>query len=133
MSDYVIRPLTVDEVQKVVDWAGREGWNPGHHDARCFHGTDTRGFLGGFLDGEMIASISVVQYDDAFAFLGENLHVHVIDLANVARALRIDQLIHQLTILGNFGTSLFVLVVLFLAVVAAAVVGFGDGIQLLRQ
>ncbi|NOC91372.1 MULTISPECIES: GNAT family N-acetyltransferase [Ruegeria] len=70
MSDYVIRPLTVDEVQKAVDWAGREGWNPGHHDARCFHGTDTRGFLGGFLDGEMIASISVVQYDDAFAFLG---------------------------------------------------------------
>lgn len=70
MSDYVIRPLTVDEVQKAVDWAGREGWNPGYHDARCFHGTDPRGFLGGFLDGEMIASISVVQYDDAFAFLG---------------------------------------------------------------
>ncbi|WP_299642859.1 GNAT family N-acetyltransferase [uncultured Ruegeria sp.] len=70
MSEYVIRPLTVDELQKAVDWAGREGWNPGHHDARCFHGTDTRGFLRGFLDGEMIASISVVQYDDAFAFLG---------------------------------------------------------------
>ena len=61
MSDYVIRPLTVDEVQKAVDWAGREGWNPGYHDARCFHGTDPRGFLGGFLDGEMIASISVVK------------------------------------------------------------------------
>ncbi|MEW2917669.1 GNAT family N-acetyltransferase [Ruegeria sp. ANG10] len=70
MSDYVIRPLTADELQQAVDWAGREGWNPGHHDAVCFHGTDTDGFLGGFLDGEMIASISVVHYDDTFAFLG---------------------------------------------------------------
>ncbi|WP_170331601.1 GNAT family N-acetyltransferase [Ruegeria arenilitoris] len=70
MSAYVIRPLTAEELQEAVDWAGHEGWNPGHHDAACFHGADTDGFLGGFLNGEMIASISVVQYDDAFAFLG---------------------------------------------------------------
>ncbi|MFY2825881.1 GNAT family N-acetyltransferase [Ruegeria sp. MALMAid1280] len=70
MSEYVIRPLTADELQQAVDWAAREGWNPGHHDASCFHSTDTDGFLGGFLDGEMIASISVVHYDDGFAFLG---------------------------------------------------------------
>lgn len=70
MSDYVIRPLSADELQQAVDWAGREGWNPGHHDTACFHSTDTEGFLGGFLDGEMIASISVVHYDVTFAFLG---------------------------------------------------------------
>ncbi|WP_170383222.1 GNAT family N-acetyltransferase [Ruegeria atlantica] len=70
MSDYVIRPLTADELQQAVDWAGREGWNPGHHDTACFHNTDSDGFWGGFLDGEMIASISVVHYNDTFAFLG---------------------------------------------------------------
>lgn len=70
MSDYVIRPLNADEVQKAVDWAGHEGWNPGHQDAACFRSTDPEGFLGGFLDGEMIASISLVHYNDAFAFLG---------------------------------------------------------------
>ncbi|MES0824679.1 GNAT family N-acetyltransferase [Ruegeria sp. SCP11] len=70
MSEYVIRPLTADELQQAVDWAAHEGWNPGHHDAACFHSTDTDGFLGGFMDGEMIASISVVHYDDGFAFLG---------------------------------------------------------------
>jgi len=31
---------------------------------------DTDGFIGRFLDGEMIAPISVINYDDAFAFLG---------------------------------------------------------------
>jgi hypothetical protein len=70
MSDYVIRPLTADEVEHAVDWAGREGWNPGVHDAACFRPTDPDGFLGGFLDGEMIASVSAVNYDDAFSFLG---------------------------------------------------------------
>ena len=70
MSEYVIRPLTADELKVAVDWAGREGWNPGHHDAACFHGADSGGFLGGFLDGEMIASISVVRYDETFGFLG---------------------------------------------------------------
>ncbi len=70
MSDYVIRPLTAAELQHAVDWAGREGWNPGQHDAACFRPTDPHGFLGGFLDGEMIASVSAVNYDDAFSFLG---------------------------------------------------------------
>ncbi|WP_377190021.1 GNAT family N-acetyltransferase [Ruegeria meonggei] len=70
MSDYTIRPLTADELQHAVDWAGREGWNPGKHDAECFRTTDPDGYLGGFLDGEMIASVSAVNYDDAFSFLG---------------------------------------------------------------
>ncbi len=70
MPDYTIRPLTAAEVQYAVDWAGREGWNPGAHDAECFRTTDPGGFLGGFLDGEMIASVSAVNYDDTFAFLG---------------------------------------------------------------
>ncbi|SDW63680.1 hypothetical protein SAMN05444358_1011373 [Ruegeria halocynthiae] len=70
MPQYDIRPLTLAEVQFAVNWAGREGWNPGVHDAECFRPTDPDGFLGGFLDGEMIASVSAVNYDDAFSFLG---------------------------------------------------------------
>ncbi|MDP5217844.1 GNAT family N-acetyltransferase [Ruegeria sp. 2205SS24-7] len=70
MSDYVIRPMTPEQVQTAVDWAAGEGWNPGHHDATCFRSSDPDGFLGGFLNGEMIASASSVNYDDAFSFLG---------------------------------------------------------------
>ncbi len=93
MSDYVIRPLTASEVQHAVDWAGREGWNPGVHDAECFRPTDPDGFLGGFLGGEMIASVSAVNYDDKFSFLGFYIvkpefrhHGHGLEIAGHALA-----------------------------------------------
>ncbi|MEX0351506.1 MAG: GNAT family N-acetyltransferase [Paracoccaceae bacterium] len=70
MSDYIIRSMTPEEIQTAVDWAAREGWGPGFQDAACFSATDPEGFLAGFLDGKMIASISAVNYDDAFSFMG---------------------------------------------------------------
>ncbi|MBO9450142.1 GNAT family N-acetyltransferase [Tropicibacter sp. R16_0] len=69
-ADYSIRPLAPDEVQIAVDWAAHEGWNPGLSDRACFMSVDPEGFWGGFLDGELIATISVVNYDEKFAFLG---------------------------------------------------------------
>jgi hypothetical protein len=62
--------MTRDEVGLAVEWAAAEGWNPGLHDADCFHAADPGGFLVGVLDGEPVATISVVEYGDAFAFLG---------------------------------------------------------------
>ncbi|CUH50240.1 GNAT family N-acetyltransferase [Ruegeria atlantica] len=70
MPEYAVRALTEDELQTAVDWAGQEGWNPGLHDAVCFRGSDPEGFKGGFLDGQMIASASAVNYDNNYSFLG---------------------------------------------------------------
>ncbi|GAA6190416.1 GNAT family N-acetyltransferase [Phaeobacter sp. NW0010-22] len=70
MPDYIVRPMTPMEVQTAIQWAADEGWNPGLADADSFLSVDPQGFWGGFLDGEMIASISVVNYDEVFAFLG---------------------------------------------------------------
>jgi hypothetical protein len=67
---YTIRLMTLDDVELAADWAAREGWNPGFDDARIFHATDPEGFFVGVLDGEPIASISLVAYDEHFAFLG---------------------------------------------------------------
>jgi hypothetical protein len=58
------------EIDLAIEWAAAEGWNPGLHDGPVFQATDPRGFLIGLLDGQPIASISVVAYDDAFGFLG---------------------------------------------------------------
>ncbi|WP_411351079.1 GNAT family N-acetyltransferase [Leisingera aquaemixtae] len=69
-GSYQIRALTPEEIRTATDWAGREGWNPGRSDAACFASVDPEGFWGGFLDGQMIACISVVNYGQAFAFLG---------------------------------------------------------------
>ncbi|UUX48992.1 GNAT family N-acetyltransferase [Nisaea acidiphila] len=69
-DNYVIRPMSAADIDDAVAWAAAEGWNPGDRDAQCFASVDPAGFIGGFLDGRMIASISVVNYDDAFSFLG---------------------------------------------------------------
>ncbi len=54
----------------MVEWAAREGWNPGLADADCFHAADPAGFLIGHIAGQPAACISVVAYEPAFAFLG---------------------------------------------------------------
>lgn len=69
-AGYVTRTMTRDEVALAVEWAAREGWNPGLHDAASFHAADPQGFFIGLLDGEPAASISVVKYEPGFAFLG---------------------------------------------------------------
>ena len=70
MTDYIIRPLNPGEIDIAVSWASAEGGNPGASDAVAFRSVDPQGFWGGFLDGEMVGSISVVNYDEDFAFLG---------------------------------------------------------------
>lgn len=62
--------MTRDEVDLAVDWAAAEGWNPGHHDADCFHAADRDGFLVGFLGNEPVAVISAVRYGRLFGFIG---------------------------------------------------------------
>ncbi|WP_193171764.1 GNAT family N-acetyltransferase [Nisaea nitritireducens] len=69
-QEYTIRAMTGAEAGEAVGWAAAEGWNPGGQDASCFTSVDPEGFIGGFLGDRMIASISVVNYDPSFAFLG---------------------------------------------------------------
>lgn len=70
LETYSIEQMNFKDLEMAIDWADGEGWNPGLYDARCFYAADQSGFLKGVLDGEMIASISVVKYDSEFAFLG---------------------------------------------------------------
>ena len=67
---YAIRPMRRDELNTALQWAAREGWNPGLHDVACFHAADPQGFLVGLLKDKPIASISVVRYGDDYGFLG---------------------------------------------------------------
>jgi GNAT superfamily N-acetyltransferase len=70
MSDLRIRPMKANEIALAVDWAAAEGWNPGLADAACFATVDPDGFLIGEIDGVPAATISCVNYDSRFAFLG---------------------------------------------------------------
>ena len=46
---YKIRKMKRSELDLAVEWAGKEGWNPGIDDAECFYQTHPSGFLMGFL------------------------------------------------------------------------------------
>lgn len=70
MSDLQIRNLRPEEISIAIDWAATEGWNPGQRDAACFAVPDAQGFFVGEIDGEPVATVSCVNYDDRFAFLG---------------------------------------------------------------
>ena len=70
MNSLTIRTMRTDEIPLVLNWAAAEGWNPGLADDACFATVDPKGFLIGELDGVPAATISCVNYDENFAFLG---------------------------------------------------------------
>jgi hypothetical protein len=65
-----VRTMSPEEVALAVDWAAAEGWNPGLSDATCFAAAAPDGFLLGELAGAPAATLSVVNYDEHFSFLG---------------------------------------------------------------
>jgi GNAT superfamily N-acetyltransferase len=62
--------MTRPEVDELVDWAAREGWNPGLHDAELFWATDPAAFIAADLDGELIGGGAITSYDGEFGFMG---------------------------------------------------------------
>src|SRR5689334_9655851 len=67
---FEIATASADDVARITGWATDEGWNPGNTDRFAFHAMDPGAFLIGRLDGEPVASISVVRYGAGFGFLG---------------------------------------------------------------
>ncbi|MEU1117614.1 GNAT family N-acetyltransferase [Streptomyces sp. NPDC005879] len=65
-----IARATPDDWRVVTGWAADEGWNPGLTDTPSFFAQDPDGFFLGRVDGEPVSAISVVNYGDAYAFLG---------------------------------------------------------------
>jgi GNAT superfamily N-acetyltransferase len=70
MDALIVRTMRPDEISIAVDWAAAEGWNPGLADAACFASVDPKGFFIGELDGAPAATVSCVNYDARFSFLG---------------------------------------------------------------
>ncbi|MBL8579494.1 MAG: GNAT family N-acetyltransferase [Mesorhizobium sp.] len=70
MTPRIIRTLDPAEVGTLVDWAAGEGWNPGLDDAAAFSAADPEGFLGAFVDGDMLAGICAVRYGVSYGFIG---------------------------------------------------------------
>lgn len=94
-TELLVRNLTRAELDIAVDWAAQEGWNPGLRDADCFWAQDPQGFFGGFLDGQMVAAVSGVNYQGGFAFAGFFLVRHELRGRGHGRAVTVAALKHM--------------------------------------
>ena len=65
-----IRTMQYDDLERVLDWAAVEGWNPGLEDASAFWQADPEGLFVKEVAGQPAAAISVVNHDPDMAFLG---------------------------------------------------------------
>ncbi|MCK9450843.1 MAG: GNAT family N-acetyltransferase [Bacteroidales bacterium] len=70
LSTLQLQQLDFIGLQTLVKWAEKEGWNPGPYDAAVFWATDPAGFVGYYIDGELIAGGSIVSYAERFGFMG---------------------------------------------------------------
>ncbi|UTW04162.1 GNAT family N-acetyltransferase [Amphritea atlantica] len=68
--NYTIKTMDRKEIDIAIEWAVKEGWNPGLHDADCYYSADSNGFLIGLLGDEPIATISAIKYGESFGFIG---------------------------------------------------------------
>ena len=66
----IYRAMSRVELDVVCQWAVQEGWNPGLDDADTLYATDPQGFFVAEDDGELVASLAVVNHSPDFAFLG---------------------------------------------------------------
>lgn len=65
-----LQRMSLADLRIAIDWAAAEGWNPGLHDAGCFHAADPGGFFMGWRDDRPVAAISAVKYGAGFGFVG---------------------------------------------------------------
>jgi GNAT superfamily N-acetyltransferase len=66
----IFRKATRAELDTMLQWAAREGWNPGLDDATPFFAADPDGYWVAEDEGRIAAAISIVSYGEDYAFLG---------------------------------------------------------------
>lgn len=70
LAQIQFKNLNKEQLAILVGWAAEEGWNPGLNDVEAFWAADSEGFMGCFLDDEMIAGGSIVLYNKSLGFMG---------------------------------------------------------------
>jgi GNAT superfamily N-acetyltransferase len=65
-----LKKLNRNGLDRLIEWAREEGWNPGPYDASVFWQCDPEAYYGYYFQGKLIAGGSIVSYDGLFGFMG---------------------------------------------------------------
>ena len=66
----IFRKAARPDLDIFMDWAAREGWNPGLDDATAFFAADPDGYWLAEEEGQIVAALSLVHSGPDYAFLG---------------------------------------------------------------
>lgn len=69
-NELLIRNMNRAELDELVGWAAREGWNPGLLDAELFWAADPEAFIAAEFNGEMVGGGAITSYEGEFGFMG---------------------------------------------------------------
>ncbi len=70
MNGVTVSSMTRDDLALAVEWAAREGWNPGVHDVDAFWAADPGGYVMAREGDRIVGVVSCVRYDPQYAFAG---------------------------------------------------------------
>lgn len=65
-----VRNMAKDDLKLVIDWAVKEGWNPGRYEIDALYEADPNGYHLLEIDDKPVASLAAVRYAPNLAFLG---------------------------------------------------------------
>ncbi len=65
-----VRQMDKKDLSLAIDWAIKEGWNPGKHEIGPLYAADPNGYYMMDVDGKPVASLAAVRHSKHFAFLG---------------------------------------------------------------
>ncbi|WP_107038006.1 GNAT family N-acetyltransferase [Brumimicrobium mesophilum] len=70
INSFELKRLNKQGLSTLMQWALKEGWNPGENDIDAFWDADPDGFYGIYNENELIAGGAVISYNQEFGFMG---------------------------------------------------------------
>ena len=70
LENLELKTLDKRGLRTLLDWAKKEGWNPGDNDFDVFWKTDPQGYYGFYFNKELIAAGAIISYNKEYGFMG---------------------------------------------------------------
>ena len=61
LENLELKKLEKNDLRTLVDWAKKEGWNPGENDFDVFWKTDPDGYYGFYFEDKLIAGGAIIS------------------------------------------------------------------------